>query len=278
MKAFDEKYVFLIGPARSGTKILRDVLSRNGSIDKVDYDINFIWKHYNDKVQDDVLLPSMVTPRKKKFIQKYLLKQRTKPENFVIEKTVSNTIRVPYLIEMFPNAKFIFLLRDGVDVIESVFRQWYETPPRRYLLQKARSIPFSVLLSYGPKFIRNIAKKSSSTYYWGVQVPGLEAYKSTEEKIAYQWMYCVKCMNEHKSMIPSKNLHTVKYEELTENPRDVIDSVLKFISPELSSNDMDLSDISNRSVGKGAKNLSKDQHKLIEKHLQEGYTYYNDLL
>lgn len=274
----DRQLIFLIGPARSGTKILRDVLSRNSSIDKVAYDINFIWKHKNESWENDEIPPEALSAEKKVFVSKYLAKHLTDPNNFLIEKTVSNTIRVSYLLAMYPQAKFIFLLRDGYDVIESVYRQWFETPPKSYLIKKAREIPLSVLIKYVPKFIKNLASKKSQTYHWGVKVPGLDHIGSVEEKIAYQWMYCIRSMSRHKEMLPNDNLYTIRYEDLAQNPKKEVGKILQFISPELKLEGMDLSDISSRSIGKGRKNLSAEQMALIQEKLREGQTYLNDLI
>ena len=42
----------------------------------------------------------------------------------LVEKTPANSLRIPYLAKMFPDAKFIFLVRRGEDVVSSLMEGW----------------------------------------------------------------------------------------------------------------------------------------------------------
>lgn len=42
----------------------------------------------------------------------------------LVEKTPANTLRVPYLAAMFPDAKWLFLVRRGEDVVSSLMEGW----------------------------------------------------------------------------------------------------------------------------------------------------------
>ena len=99
--------IILIGPARSGTKILRDTIATHPKINKIEFDINFIWKRHNEEVQHDSLASEKASPKVVKYIRKYF-KSKAKNADFVIEKTVSNTLRIPFVRKVFPKAKYIF--------------------------------------------------------------------------------------------------------------------------------------------------------------------------
>ena len=42
----------------------------------------------------------------------------------LVEKTPSNSLRVPYLAKLFPDAKWLFLVRRGEDVVSSLMEGW----------------------------------------------------------------------------------------------------------------------------------------------------------
>ncbi|MEM9820470.1 MAG: sulfotransferase, partial [Bacteroidota bacterium] len=143
--------IILIGPARSGTKIMRDTIATHPSIAKVGFDINFIWKRFNEGMSHDALEAEQATDKVQRYIRKYFAKQ-AEGKPFVIEKTVSNTLRIPFVLRAFPDAKFIFLYRDGRDAVESVVRQWGVAPDNSYLVKKFLSVPFFDVLPYVIKY------------------------------------------------------------------------------------------------------------------------------
>lgn len=111
--------IFLIGAARSGTKLLRDMLGRHPELDAIPYDINYLWRLGHEDLKHDEL-PD-ITDRARKAINRHLQQAGA---DFVVEKTVSNCFRVAPVARAFPEARFIFLVRDGYDVTESAVRQW----------------------------------------------------------------------------------------------------------------------------------------------------------
>ncbi|MGH7658901.1 MAG: sulfotransferase family protein, partial [Gemmatimonadales bacterium] len=42
----------------------------------------------------------------------------------LVEKTPANTLRIPYLAALFPDAKWLFLVRRGEDVVSSLMEGW----------------------------------------------------------------------------------------------------------------------------------------------------------
>src|SRR5690606_10926125 len=175
--------------ARSGTKIVRDVLSTHPAINAVPYDINFIWRTGNEELPHDELAPIDYKVRAHRRITRYLAKYLGN-SRFLIEKTVSNTIRIPFLLEHYPNAKFIFLYRNGMDVCESVMRQWNAPSDKRYLMKKLYHVPLREILTYGVKYALRTFGKKPHTYFWGVNYPELKSDAKTypfEVLIAHQW-------------------------------------------------------------------------------------------
>ena len=134
--------IFIIGAARSGTKFLRDCLLGDPRICAVPYDVNYIWRYGAATGSDDVLTPEGLDPRRSGFIRTALARQaRLKPGGILLEKTVSNSLRVPFVDAIFPEARYIHLVRDGRDVATSAMKEWVSPPDYGRLLHKLWRIP-----------------------------------------------------------------------------------------------------------------------------------------
>ncbi len=129
--------IIILGAARSGTKILRDTIAAHPSISSIPYDINFVWKYGLYHIRHDELTPNDLTERGKKFIHSFFSRFDSKNlDTRIIEKTVSNTVRVEFVQKIFPNCQFIHLIRDGRDVAVSSMIQW-QAPLNRRLSKNA---------------------------------------------------------------------------------------------------------------------------------------------
>jgi hypothetical protein len=257
--------VVLIGPARSGTKILRDTIATHPDIRKVAYDISFVWKKYNESTSHDELAFSQANPKVARFVRSYLNKQAQKAP-IVIEKTVGNTLRIPFVKEILPEAKFIFLYRDGRDVVESVMRQWGVVPPTSYLIKKMLSVPFlqvfPYLLKYGMDTVRiKFRGKASESYVWGVRYKGCEKdlqQMSLLEFCAAQWNHCAEAM-----LKSDADKLIVYYEDLVQDPSSEFQKISSYLN--LNPKGFDLSGIQGGNPGRAQRSLSdKDYGKLNE--------------
>ncbi|MCP9292288.1 sulfotransferase family protein [Gracilimonas sediminicola] len=266
MKDYSGKNIFLIGPARSGTKIIRDVIASHPEINKVPYDINYIWKYGNYNKEGDVLTTKDYDSKINTYIKEYLEKFRS-GNNYLIEKTVGNTVRVPYIYKNFPEAKFIFLFRNGLDTIESVIRQWDKVPGKKYLFEKAKTVPVDILLRYGFSYITRYLKgQNNDNYYWGVDVPDLNELSENEKlevKVATQWKYCVDSMLLAYDQIPVGQKTVVTYENIVEKPSDEFLKILTFINEDFNKDKINYEKITDKNKGKYKGTFTKEQIELI---------------
>ena len=205
---------------------MRDVLAAAADVGAVPYDVNFVWKHGHGSVPHDVLDPASLTARHRRFVTQYLDRYAAGSPPVVLEKTVGNTLRVPYLAAMFPDASFVHLVRDGVDVIESTRRQWQEPTDRGYLVEKGRHFPLRLLPTYGVSFARAQLRgrasgdEASSVRSWGVRYPGIDADVRTEPLLtvcARQWRESV-CRAAAALEAVSAPVVQVRYEDLVVAP------------------------------------------------------------
>ena len=278
--------LIIIGAARSGTKLLRDLIAIHPEIDKVPYDINYIWRMGNENVVHDELSPEQLTPQIRQKILKHLQKFRNKSP-LLVEKTVSNTLRVPFVLSVFPNAKFIYLIRDGRDVVESVYRQWLAPPDWKYSLEKAMTFPMMDAFGYGFRYAQSLLKKlffaqSATHNIWGVHYQGIEQDMLTKDLLevcAIQWVRSVSLANEALNTLPSEQVITIHYEHLVESPLDSFQQIASFLNidnkpylDEIGSNFID-----STCIGKGLKNLNSQQVHLMMPYLEKTLKSFNYL-
>lgn len=265
------RMIFLIGAARSGTKILRDIIAEHPVVDKVPYDINYIWRMGNERQTHDEMSPGLLTPRVSKRILKHVDSfSRGAPQ--LIEKTVSNCLRIQYIHNVYPNALYIHLIRNGWDVVESTYRQWIAPPKWNYILRKALSYPvfsaFGYALDYAKGILQKmIARDKGAGGIWGPRYEGiLEDVNKRDliEVCALQWARSVEnTMQGLKTLQVEKSL-TIRYEDFVRHPREKLELVSKFIGLDPSHYfRMDLTSISQTNIGKGIRNLSHEQVHLV---------------
>lgn len=228
--------IVLVGAARSGTKIVRDVLADAANAGRVPYDVGFVWRYGNEDVPHDVLDPATATPRITSFIRSYLDRYAhfgagTAP--IVVEKTVGNALRVPFVTRVLPDALFLHLVRDGVDVAESTRRQWLAPPDHRYLAAKLRHFPLVLAPTYGRKYLmsqmRHYVKQDARVGSWGPRYPGIDDdIRSTGllNVCARQWQTCVESARDAFQHISAQTVE-LRYEDLVADPASSIRRVLE---------------------------------------------------
>ena len=113
--------IFIIGAPRSGTNILRDIITSDSDFSTWDCDeINLVWLYDNFNRSSDRFTRKHLTPQKIKFIKKQFSKiKKTNKNKLIVEKTCANSLRIDFIDGIFDNAKFIFIYRNGMDCISS---------------------------------------------------------------------------------------------------------------------------------------------------------------
>ncbi|MGI9429920.1 MAG: sulfotransferase family protein [Bythopirellula sp.] len=233
------KYVVVIGAARSGTKFVRDLIGSSLDCQAVPYDVNFIWRTSHTEKPHDKLKAWECSAQNAHKIQRKLQSlsrwhQEGKPE-YIVEKTVSNSLRVPYIEQALEDVRYVHLIRDGRDVVESSLRQWKAPANPKYLLQKLRTMPLSDIgyaFWYLGNLIRGMRRRDRSVNVWGVRYPGIEQdleTKSLLEVCARQWTSCVdSALNDFQEVPPARRLE-IRYEQLISDPTQV-DRICDFLN------------------------------------------------
>lgn len=223
--------VIIIGAGRSGTNILRDTLSALPNWTTWDCDeINLIWRHGNMTRPDDEFPASAARPEVRNFIRASFDKIGTQPgTEFVLEKTCANSLRVPFVDAVTPEAKYIYIVRDGRDVALSAARRWTASPEMRYLMKKLRYAPVSDIPYYAARFIQNRVhqwrSKERRQAIWGPRFKGMDDFVRSHgliEICAKQWAECVKSSDAAFDAMPDGKVFRVHYEEFVAAPVETL--------------------------------------------------------
>lgn len=126
-----------------------------------------------------------------------------------LEKTPKNAIRIPFLLEVFPDARFIFLYRDARQNLSSLLDSWRS---RRYVtyarLPGWRSEqPWSHLL-----------------------VPGWQQFigRPLAETVAYQWVVTNQIIADDLQALPRERWCTVEYDRFLADTAGELERLCRF--------------------------------------------------
>lgn len=266
--------LIIVGAGRSGTNALRDALCTLRQFHTWPCDeINYIWRHGNRSHPTDQFGRSQATPEAIRFIRSAFAKQAAKDaQATLIEKTCANSLRVGFVNEVFPEARFVHIVRDGRDVAASAMDRWTAPLDIPYLAAKARYVPPSDLPYYASRyFASRLAKVRSSEdrlSWWGPKFDGMERLGPKTplvEVAARQWERCVSLAFEQLAEIPKGQVVTVHYRDLAQDPKATLRTLTNELGLEIDDKPLSIAaaTIHAGSVGKWRTALSDEEIELL---------------
>ena len=230
--------VIILGAARSGTKFLRALLAASRACRVVAYGVSPVWRYGNHRYPDDALPPDRCTARIARQIRKDLRRLASpashEPAMYLVEKSSANTLRLPFVAAVLPDARYIHLVRDGRDVVASAYQRWTAPVDPVYLIKKLRVLsPSSIGFAfwYLHNLVRGRLRGTRGPAIWGPRYPGIEADVATLPTLtvcAKQWRACVEATLRDLDSIPPERLLAIRYEDLVTDA-DVMASVAAFL-------------------------------------------------
>ena len=231
-----ERPVFIIGAARSGTTMLGELLSRHPDV-AYWLEPKYIWRYGNPLASDDVRSAGEADSKTKRYIRNRFarfLKKRDKAR--FVEKTPSNVFRIAFINAVFPDALFVYLIRDGRDVVLSAEKKWTTRPDKTALWRRLTSfeIPLRDFPFYFMSFLRDVPGRiffPSKGFIWGPQFPGIESYRASNDVLttcAKQWIESVEYSINDIKQIDQKRVFKLRYEDLLNKPEEMLAAILSF--------------------------------------------------
>ena len=236
--------VIIIAAARSGTKMLRDVLGQSEAFVTFPYDMNYVWLYGNYNKKHDELHPEDLTPEIHEFIKARFAKILSgKSSGCVLEKTVPNSLRVSFVKKVFPRARIIHLYRNGFDVTADAMQCWQSSlfssriQKKSDLIKKVLNYPYLSSYSYLYHYLVNYLSKffcrSNQVQSWGPRYKGIDhdvKLVPLEEVCALQWKRSVDVsMQQLSTMREGVDYIHVEYEKLVTDVQCEIGRILSFL-------------------------------------------------
>jgi hypothetical protein len=265
--------------------MLRDVLTRLEKAGTWPCDeINYIWRHGNISYPSDEFPPELAKHNIKRYIREKFEKIANKNNlDFVIEKTCANSLRVEFVNHVIPEARYIFIKRNGIDATESIIRRWKSKLNIPYILRKSRYVPLSDIPYYASRYIANriyrIASKDKRLAYWGPRIEGLEyLLRSYDLEIAcaLQWKRCVDAATQVFKSMPSNKYLELSYEDFVRDPEGEMKKIVSFIGISVSPSILKkaVCDVNKGNIGKGYKKLKKETIAKIFPFIEDTMKYH----
>jgi hypothetical protein len=206
---------------------------------------DFVWRYGNAFTRTDIRTTGSDSHRD--YIRRWFERRASEVgADTVVDKTLHNVLRLPWVKQVFPDAKFIHLIRDGRAVALSSAREWhgfssdsldsktFRSKGKFAMLRDvtSRKGRYSDRVNNFRSFVEMFAdtRKAVRVYgnimglptgsTWGVRVPGLADVAREYSPLvasAFQWDFCTRAgllfTKKHPEMV-----YQLHYEALRENP------------------------------------------------------------
>lgn len=264
------KKIIILGAPRSGTNILRDTLTSSSGVTTWPCDeINLLWRYGNALHPDDEFSKKLVKIRTKNYVNRSFdrLAERS-GAHAVVEKTCANCLRPEFVENILDEPTYVYIYRNGLDVVGSAKIRWRARVDLKYLVAKLRFVPIMDMPIYFYKFLKNryvrLVAKDRAVGTWGPIFKGMYELKknaSLNVVCAVQWIKCCEKAEEFGNHIGPERFYKLSYEDFVTKPMDELKKLLKFLDISLTDVEIQtaISNISNKSIGKGQGNLSPNE-------------------
>jgi Sulfotransferase family len=203
--------IFVIGCPRSGTTALLEALLASEHLRSIHNEGHILWQPYHHPRDrgwaSDALGREDVSERERAYV--YLAIRMFVRGRRFIDKTPENCLRVPYLLELFDDASFVFLRRRAADNVSSLIEGWKARP---------RFVTYRL-----PERLDGLGPLAGDRWSF-VLVPGWRGLRSAplEEICARQYVACNEAVLEAREMVAPERWHEVAYEELVSAPLETL--------------------------------------------------------
>ena len=242
--------VFLIGCGRSGTTILGKTIGKHDSITYLNERRDLWHQAYPDfdiwsgKISQPKLIAGLDDNNKKQteILRKLFYREQVFGKSkILLEKLPINNFRLNFIEDAFPDAKYIYLHRNGIEVAKSIEK----------LAEKGW---------FGKNSIKwNLIEKLSKGIDISTKLNGFSNF----EKGLLEWRFSLEFSEPFFSTIDKKRYYSLSYQTFLENPKLQIENIYRFL-------DLDFTDNFTADITKGIKRRSEKIHDVEDIYSQIG--------
>lgn len=230
--------ILLIGTYRSGTSWLTRVFSKHSDL-ACWMEPRYVWSWGNNYKPDDVLAkrdakPHIVAHIRQRFQQFVQIQGKVR----LFEKTPSNCLRLPFIYEVFPEAKIIHVVRDGRSVFSSandMLETGFYRPDKlkNRFGEMLQETPITQWPAYWPRIQETLLSKlmHKPLPFWGPRPTGWRDWLGNYPQsviLAKQWAAMAMKAFEDGQMLPSSQYYRFRYEDLIARPKETMSAILEF--------------------------------------------------
>lgn len=258
------KVAFIIGSPRSGTTILENILNCHPEIAEW-YEPYYVWEKYFQPRESDIWQEEYLNEKVKRAIYKeFSIFSKKSKKRIVLDKSPGHSFNVRIIHNIFPDAKWIHILRDGRDVTLSIKKEWdkraYIAHKKdfRGLLQVAvtmlqrqyywRYRLMALLYELRSNMSLNPLKYLNKSKWdgkagWGPRFIGWKEYLQTHSSFefnAMQWVKSVEAVQNNWHILPEKDKVEIRYEDLLLFPEETLTKVINILEVNMPSNFLEI--------------------------------------
>ncbi|MBD0404488.1 sulfotransferase [Flammeovirga sp. EKP202] len=223
--------IYIIGTGRSGTTILGVIMSMHKQIGFLN-EPKIIWNSinpnedvigsYSKKQASFILDESHASKKQSRSLNRiYNSYLKFSLNSRVLDKYPELVFRVPYVLKLVPDAKFLFLVRNGNDTCNSIdlwskrlgkqneneIHDWWGRDNRKWILLKDQII------------------KQDPDY--SSLLPIIDQVNNHKEMAAIEWIVSMNYGLKFEKLYPN-SIYRVKYENLTKDPVKELNNIFSF--------------------------------------------------
>jgi hypothetical protein len=211
-----QRPVFILGSPRSGTTMLFQLLDRSRSLASLGYGSQFIWEMFRPRHMtvgaSHAAGPGDLTERERRVVSWSI--DRIAGDMPYLDKFPRMVLRAEYLQALYPDARFVYIARDGRAAVSSLITGW--RTPGKFGQGTALPVPLEIDGYTGP--------------VWRFLLPpGWEEYargRTLAEVCAFQWSAGNEALLDARERMGRDRFVEVRYEDLVARPVETTTAML----------------------------------------------------
>jgi hypothetical protein len=192
--------IVVLGAPRSGTTLLAQILGEHPQCVRA-REARLVWRYGNDRRSDE-LGAADATPDVIAHIHRHFLGLLPSPVGDVrlVEKTPANAVRPWFVHQVFPDARFVHITRDGWSCVPALQEFWdrratgFDSKQRAKAGRRLREASVRQVPAYAAELVRRVVPGRRHLPVYGPRIAGLQ--QAVDElgslhAAALQWNACV---------------------------------------------------------------------------------------